>query len=193
MKETIKNLKRVYKYGKKYKKSLIIQMVCCVIFITINIILPIFGAKQLLYLTTNVYDELIGVSILVALIASFNALARVLLRRNTQKFFRGTTRDIQVDLGREILKIEVSDIDKNSTGKFTRRLGSDTDEMSRIFTMGMGHITGIITNLGIFIAVFIINKMVFIYYLIVTLILTLINLIKTEKYNKKDKEFREQN
>ena len=193
MKETIKNLKRVYKYGKKYKKSLIIQMVCCVIFITINIILPIFGAKQLLYLTTNVYDELIGVSILVALIASFNALARVLLRRNTQVFFRGTTRDIQVDLGREILKIEVSDIDKNSTGKFTRRLGSDTDEMSRIFTMGMGHITGIITNLGIFIAVFIINKMVFIYYLIVTLILTLINLIKTEKYNKKDKEFREQN
>ena len=193
MKETIKNLKRVYKYGKKYKKSLIIQMVCCVIFITINIILPIFGAKQLLYLTTNVYDELIGVSILVALIASFNALARVLLRRNTQVFFRGTTRDIQVDLGREILKIEVSDIDKNSTGKFTRRLGSDTDEMSRIFTMGMGHITGIITNLGIFVAVFIINKMVFIYYLIVTLILTLINLIKTEKYNKKDKEFREQN
>ncbi len=192
MKETIKNLKRVYKYGKKYKKSLYIQLFCCVIFITANIVIPIYGSKQLLSLTTNVYEELIGATVVVLIIAVVSALARVLLRRNTQKFFRGTTSDIQIDLSKEILKIEVSDMDKNSTGKFTQRLGRDTDEMSRIFTMGMGHLTGLLSDVGIFVAVFVINKMVFIYYAIISLILVLVNLLKVNKFNKKDKEFREQ-
>ena len=34
MKETLYNLKKVYKYGKKYKKALILQIICCIIFIT---------------------------------------------------------------------------------------------------------------------------------------------------------------
>ena len=55
MKETLKNLKKVYKYGKKYKKALIYQIICCIIFITFNIILPIITSKQLVYLTDNWY------------------------------------------------------------------------------------------------------------------------------------------
>lgn len=45
MKETLENLKKVYKYGKKYKKALIYQIICSIIFITFNIILPIITSK----------------------------------------------------------------------------------------------------------------------------------------------------
>ncbi len=193
MKETITNLKKVMEFGKKYKKAFYAQFFCCVVFVAVNIILPILGSKQLLYLTDNIYKELFYTSLLILAIAIFNAFVRVFLRRNTQIFFRGVARDIQVKLGNEILKIEVSDIDKNTTGKFVQRIGSDTNELSHIFTMGMGHITGLISNIGIFIAVFIINKIVFLYYLLVTLILTIIYLIKVRKFNQKDKEFRMQN
>jgi len=192
MKETLQNMKKVYKYGKKYKKSLIYQIICCIIFITFNIILPIITAKQLVYITDKLFGQLIIATIMVLIINIITHLFRVFLRRNTQIFFRGTTRDLQIALGKEILKIEVSEIDKNSTGTFVQRLGSDTDELSRIFTMGMGHLTGILTDIGIFVAVFIINKKVFMFYVLASCILTLIHLIKVKKVGEKDIIFRKQ-
>ena len=192
MKETLQNLKKVYKYGKKYKKALIYQIICCIIFITFNIILPIITSKQLVYLTDNSFEQLFIATVMVLVINVITHLFRVLLRRNTQIFFRGTTRDLQVALGKEILKIEVSEIDKNSTGTFVQRLGSDTDELSRIFTMGMGHLTGILTDIGIFVAVFIINKTVFGFYLLSSFILTIIHLIKVKKVGERDVIFRKQ-
>lgn len=192
MKETFSNLKKVYKYGKKYKKALFYQVICCIVFITFNIILPIITAKQLVYITDSLFSQLIIATIMVLLINIITHLFRVLLRRNTQIFFRGTTRDLQVALGQEILKIEVSEMDKNSTGVFVQRLGSDTDELSRIFTMGMGHLTGILTDIGIFVAVFIINKTIFFFYLIASIILTLVHLIKVKKVGEKDVLFRQQ-
>ena len=105
MKETLKNLKKVYKYGKKYKKALIYQIICCIIFITFNIILPIITSKQLVYLTDNLFKQLFIATVMVLVINVITHLFRVLLRRNTQIFFRGTTRDLQVALGKEILKI----------------------------------------------------------------------------------------
>ena len=77
MKETFKNIKKVYRHGRKYKKSLYVQIFCCICVITFNIIIPILGAKQILYLTDGIYEELIAVSILVACIAIFNAFVRV--------------------------------------------------------------------------------------------------------------------
>lgn len=192
MKGTLYNLKKVYKYGRKYKKALIYQIICCIVFITFNIILPIITAKQLVYLTDNLFQQLFIATIMVLIINIITHLFRVLLRRNTQIFFRGTTRDLQIALGKEILKIEISEMDKNSTGLFVQRLGSDTDEMSRIFTMGMGHLTGILTDIGIFVAVFIINKTIFLFYLIASLILTIIHLIKVKKVGEKDILFRKQ-
>ncbi|MBE6150066.1 MAG: ABC transporter ATP-binding protein [Firmicutes bacterium] len=192
MKETLQNLKKVYKYGKKYKKALIYQIICCVFFITFNITLPIITSKQLVYLTDNLFNQLFIATLMVFIINIFANIFKVLLRRNTQIFFRGTTRDLQIALGKEILKIEVSEIDKNSTGTFVQRLGSDTDELSRIFTAGMGHLTGILTDIGIFVAVFVISRKVFIFYLIASIILTIIHLVKVKKVGEKDVIFRKQ-
>jgi len=192
MRETMLNLKRVYKYGRKYKKALIYQIICCVFFISFNIVLPIVTSKQLVYITDSLFEELILATLIVLAINVFTHLFRVLLRRNTQIFFRGTTKDLQVALGKEILKIEVSEIDKNSTGAFVQRIGNDTDELSRIFTMGMGHLTGILTDIGVFVAVFIINKIVFLFYLLASLILTLFHLVKVKKVGERDVLFRRQ-
>lgn len=192
MKETLNNLKEVYKYGKAFRKNLFITLICCIVFITFNIIAPIYTAKQLLSLTESLFGELLVASFVVLLITIVTELFRVLLRRNTQVFFRGSAKNIQVALGREILKLQVSEIDKNSTGTFVQRLTGDTDELSRIFTMGLGHITGIITNVGIFVAVLIINYKIFLYYLVVSIILTLIHLLKVKKVGNKEKIFKEQ-
>ena len=62
MKETIENIKKVYLYGKEYKKHLI-GMIMGVIFGTIiGIIVPLLTAKQIVYFTSNVWNQLIIIS-----------------------------------------------------------------------------------------------------------------------------------
>ncbi len=192
MKETIDNLKKVYRYGKNYKKNLILFTLMSISFIIINIIAPIIVAKQLVYISKNLYVQLFIATIIILGINFIVAINHWILKRNTQVFFRGTTKDIQLSVAKEILKIELSDIDKQTSGTFIQRIGSDTDEMSKIFTRGMGYLTNILTDIGVFAAIFIINKVAFVFYLISALILILIHLYKVRNVNEKDKKYRKQ-
>lgn len=192
MRETFNNLKKVYSYGKKYRGALIWQIILSFFFIGFNIVLPIITAKQLIYLTENLVTQLFIATLLVLVINVINNIFKVILRRNTQIFFRGVAKDLQVDLCKEILKIEVAEFDKNATGTFVQRLGSDTDEMSHIFTSGISLLTGILTDIGIFVAVFIINKAVFLFYLVAAITLTAVHLYKVKKVGQKEVIFRNQ-
>lgn len=53
MKQTLKNIKTVYQYGKEYKSSLIFQTIGSLFGIAIGIALPILTAYQLVNLTDN--------------------------------------------------------------------------------------------------------------------------------------------
>ena len=192
MKETFNNLKKVYSYGKAYRKNLIIFTLVSCSFIIINIIIPVIGAKQIVYLSSSLFEELLMASFLILIIEFISATNHWILKRNTQVFFRGTTKNIQIAAAREILKIEINDVDHTTSGTFIQRIGNDTDEMSRIFTRGMGFLTNILTDIGIFVAVFLINKMVCLYYVVGAGVLTLIHLFKVQKVNEKDKIYRKQ-
>lgn len=192
MKETINNLKKVYKFGKKYKWSLIWQVVGCIIGITINIIIPLISAYLIVNFTNSAWEQVIYMAIVLSVVHIVDELKSVLIRKNTQIFRRGTVRNLQMKLGIEILNMEQSDIDSISSGVFIQRITNDTDKMAEMFTTGMGHLTGVISNVGSFIAILIIDYHMFIYYLFAAIILTLFNLIKTKKYGKKDIEYRNQ-
>ena len=192
MKKTFKNLKKVYKYGKKYKKNMIIFCLLSCLLILINVIYPIFTAKQLTNLTGGIFEELIFVTLIILGFDVLRSITMLVIKRNTQIFFRGTFKKLQLAVSKEILKIKVKDLDKNSSGVFIERLNQDCTELSHIFTVGVGHLTGIITNIGVFIAVFIISKRVFLFYLICSLIVTFIYIIKVKKVNIKDNILREQ-
>lgn len=192
MKKTINNLKRVYKYGKKYKKNLIIFTIISISNIAINIIYPIIAAKKLVALSSSLYTELLIAALICFGMSFLCDFTTVILRKNTQMFFRGTTKDIQINAAREILKIELSSIDKKGSGTFIQRINNDTDEMSRIFTRGMGYLTGILTDIGIYVAIYIINKIVFCFFLICSILLTFLHLLKVKKMNEEDRKYREQ-
>ena len=193
MKKTLRNLKTVYSYGKEYKSCLIFELIGSIFGLVIGIALPILTAYQLVYLTDNKWYQLIIMSIVVLVMGIIGAFKTVLIRKNTQKFTIGVSTKIQKLLGKEILKISQTDMDTNSTGVFVQRMTSDAEELSYIFTIGFGRCVMILSSIGTFISIFIINKMVFFYYLIVTAILTLLHFIKSNKYIAKDKQRRHQN
>lgn len=122
----------------------------------------------------------------------FSNINTILLRKNTQVFRRNTVKNIQLDLGKQIIKISQKELDSNSSGLFVQRMISDTDKMSEMFTVGVGYLVGVISNIGVFIAIFIMSKPIFLYYLIASLILTMLHLIKSKKYGEKDIEHRKQ-
>ena len=190
MKRTIRNLKYVYNYGKEYKKALIFESIGSIFGIVIGITLPILSAKQVVYLTDNMWIQLVFMSFIILIIGIIGALKTVLIRKNTQKFTVGVTEKMQKQLGTEILKITQTELDSNSTGTFVRRMTSDTDELANMFTTGFGRCVGIISSIGTFISILIINRIVFVYYAFVASILTSLHIIKSKKYSLKDKEKR---
>ena len=192
MKETINNLKKVYQFGKDFKTSLFLATFFSFVFIIVNVVYPIFTAKQITTLTSGSFDQLIIASIVVLVFAILGALRMFIIRKNTQIFFRGTFKKLQLAVSREILKIRIKDLDENSSGVFIERLNKDCNELSHIFTMGVGNLTGILSNIGVFIAVLIINGWLFIYYLIASIIVTLLHLRKVKRVNFKDNILRKQ-
>ncbi len=192
MKETIRNLKKVYSYGKKYKINLICEIIGATIATTIGIVLPLLVAKQIIYLTDNVWQQVIFVSLIILLVTICEKANSVFLRKNTQTFRRGTVKNIQVKLGKEILKINQTELDNNSSGVFIQRIVNDTNQMAKMFTEGLGYIAGVVRNIGAFVAILILNWQMFLYYLVASIILTLLQLRKTKKYGEKDLEYRKQ-
>lgn len=192
MKETINNLKKVYIYGKEYKSCLIIQIICCIVGIAINISIPLISAKFIVKFTDSIWNQALFMALILLGISSVNEVKTLIIRKNTQIFRRGTVRNMQMSLGRETLKLEQSVLDSNSSGAFIQRLTNDTDIMAGMFTTGMGKLTGFLSNIGSFVAILIIDYHMFIYYLISAIVLTILHYIKNEKVGKKDIEFRNQ-
>lgn len=190
MQETLTNLKKVFKYGKNFKINLIIQVICSIFRVIIGVILPLFAAKQIVYFTDNIWKQAIYISIVICVINILQNLNTVIFRKNTQIFRRGTVKNIQIHLGNEILKLKQEELDKNSSGKYIQRIVNDTDNMSSIFTSGMSNLTAVVSSIGVFIAVFFINKKVFLYYFITSVILVFLQMVKMKKYGQKDKEYR---
>lgn len=192
MKETFTNIKKVYQYGKEYKKNLIMLIVGTFSGAIIGVVLPLLTAKQIVYFTSDTIEQVIGVSLIILLVQAYRAFAALFfVRRNSQRFRRGTMKNIQIELGKEVLKISQTDMDSNSSGMFIQRVTNDTEKISDFFWEGLNSLRNILANVGSLFAIFIINFQAFLYYLFVSIVLTLIHIIKTNKFGKKDREYRD--
>lgn len=186
MKETIKNLKKVFKISNEYRKYFVWILITSVIQMIVGIVLPLYTAQQIVLFSENIYEELFLTSLMVLIISIINEINSFVMGISCRKFRMGTIKNLQMRLGTEILKIREADIQKNGTGTFIERLTNDTDKMADMFTHGTGYISKTLMNAGIFIAVFTINKYVFLFYFVVASLLTCLYLLRTSKMGKLD-------
>ena len=193
MRKTFINLKKVYKkYGKEYKSSLIKIFIFSLFGIVTNICLPLLSAKFIVSFTDSRFEQAIYMSLVILGVYAIENIKILLIRKNNQVFRRGTVRNIQMALGREILSLDQETLDSNSSGTFIQRLTNDTEKMSRIFTNGMVIIIKFLSAIGSFIAILIIDYHMFLYYVTASSILTILNYIKNEKVGEKEKELRKE-
>ena len=191
MKETVKNLRSVYQFGKKYKKNFLFFTIATCFGVLFNVIVPILTAQQIVYLTNNQFYQLILSTLLIFAILFLNTIKIVVIQKNTSKYFRGVSKSIQNQLGSEMFKLKQKEIDNSSSGALIKRLTDDVSQMSHVFTIGEGYLTAILSKIGIFITIFIINKIIFLYYVCCSAILIWIDLNGLKKYTKKNMEYKE--
>lgn len=169
------NLKRTWKYIKQAKLNLIGYGLVSIIEAIISAIIPLLSAKVILNITNGVINQLIISAIAVFLIELILYVMFYFKGFFYQKIYQKTLITIQKALAREILNLEVEEIDKNSSGLFIDRLNNDTQDISALFMEYAYWISYIITNVGVLVTVFILNKYMFIYAIITSILVYFIN------------------
>ena len=192
MKEFLKNIKYAWKFTKDQKSKLIKYIVCNIIAIFISIVVPILSAKIIIALTDSAFLQLIFIALMIFLIENLRNIIYYFSRGYSQTIYRESFVTIQTALGKEMLKLENKVIDSNSSGVFIQRLTNDTSKLADIFNLLSMNLSNIITDIGIFIAVFIINKYAFIFLVIMTLVTYFVEEKRATIYNKEDKSFRKE-
>ena len=191
MKKLINNLKFAWSYSKSEKKSLIIFVICEIISILISIVIPIIMANVIVSFTGNKLLQVILLMTGIYLIENIRNLIYFFSNKCMQVIYRETMIRIQYDLGREMLKLSNKTLDNEGSGVFIQRLNNDTSAMSDVFAYMIQILSDVIANVGVFIAVFIINKIMFVFLVIMIVVIYIIEKIRTTKRNELDKAFRE--
>ena len=169
------NLKRTWKYIKQTRMNLVGYGVVSIIEAIIGAIIPLLSAKVILNITNGIINQLILSAIAVFFVDLILYIAFYFKGFFYQKIYQKTLILVQKALAKEILNLEVEEIDKNSSGLFIDRLNKDTQDIAGLFMEYAYWISYIITNVGVLVTVFILNKYMFIYAVITSIVIYFIN------------------
>ena len=185
------NLKKSFKYAKGARLMLFLYIFFGALLAFIGVIAPLLSAKELLYVTDGTFKKLVIIALCVFAVEISRNICRALSRITSRLFAREVMKHIQIDMAGEILKIKTADLDKKSSGVFISRLNTDSGKISDIFLKLNYDITDLISSIGVLVAIFFINKIVFCYFLVVVFIIFLVKRKRIITYFIRDKKFRE--
>lgn len=185
-----RNFKRTWKYVKEERGKLIICLILSGILCLISAINPLFSAKLLLNLTDGVLDNLLKVAFFVFIVEITRNIVHFLYGIIFNKYMMNTVSILQYNIAKETLRLETFELDKKSSGVFIDRLNNDSREIINIFNSFGETLIEVVTNLGVLTAIFFVNKIIFIYYLITMIILFILEKKKMKKFFEIDKKRR---
>ena len=110
--------------------------------------------------------------------------------RQYEVIFRNVFTNVQYELGKEILTLSNKSLEENGSGMFIQRIIGDTRTISAIFTDINRYMNGILSNIGIIVSFFVINKPMFFFVIFSLIIKMTIETKRINTYNKSEKEFR---
>lgn len=179
-----KNMKKTFKYTKGARWFLVIYTIAAILDGVIGIVLPIVSAKVILNITGKAMNQLILVSLALLGIEFLRCLVGATKSIAYRKLHQRTVLNVQSKMIKETLNIEVSEIDKQSSGLFIDRLNKDASDLSDVFGQVSYWTTTIISNIGVLVAIFILNKYLFIYAIFTSLFIFLLSKKKVNKESK---------
>ena len=189
-KELKTNLKMCWYFVKEEKPYFVLLAILSLVLAGIGFILPLFSAQLLLKLTDGLLKDLMLVAIIIFFIEIFRNIVAYFFRRIFELYSIKATTNAQIKMFEETLKIKTSEIEDNTTGMFVDRINNDTEEIINTFSQLCSVTINIISNIGVFLAVFVINKYMFLYFVISFIIIVIIETKRTNIYYERTKKMR---
>lgn len=190
MREFIKNIKKLKKYCNGQSKRIIMLFVFSLFMVILNVIMPLISARTIVLLTENNYLRLFYMAVVLFIIDMIYSLFDYLTHRFKLKLFRDILNELVIDLSKNILKIENQCLDSHGSGVFIQRLTVDAGRLSEVIDTTILKITNILRYVGIIFAIFIVNKLVFIYVILMLVVLFVLEHFRTLKKKENDKVYR---
>ena len=187
MKEFIQSLKFTWKYAKKEKGRIILFGMANLFNVIFSILIPMIDAKIIIELTANHFERLIFMAICLTVNEVLYDLFDFLSRRLSVVVYHHTREILGMDLGKNILKLENNSLDEHGSGVFIQRMTGDTDKLADVFNHLVSMFSSLVKYIGILIAIFIVNKIVFLFTLIILIIRYLIERARANRRKKDDK------
>lgn len=184
------NLKKTWKYIKSAKMNLVGYGAVSISEAIISAILPLLSAKVILNITNEVINQLVISALVVFFIEIILYVMYYFKSFFYRRIYQKTLINIQKSLAKEILNLETAEIDKNSSGLFIDRLNKDTQDIAGLFMEYTYWISYIITNVGVLFTVFVLNKYLFVYALISSIVVFIINRKRITKQYEVQKELK---
>ena len=184
------NLKMCWYFVKEEKLYFVLLAILSLVLAGIGFILPLFSAQLLLKLTDGLLKDLILVAIIIFFIEMFRNIVAYFFRRIFELYSIKATTNAQIKMFEETLKIKTSELEDNTTGMFVDRINNDTEEIINTFSQLCSVTINIISNIGVFLAVFVINKYMFLYFVISFIIIVIIETKRTNIYYERTKKMR---
>ena len=184
------NFKKTWKYIKTAKMSLVGYGTVSIVEAIISAILPLLSAKVIINITNGVINQLVISALVVFFIEIVLYVIFYFKSFFYRRIYQKTLINIQKALAKEILNLEIAEIDKNSSGLFIDRLNKDTQDIAGLFMEYTYWISIIISNVGVLFTIFVLNKYLFIYALISSIVVFLINKKRITKQYEVQKELK---
>ena len=156
----------------------------------IGFIIPLLSAQLLLKLTDGLLKDLMIVAIIMFFVEMLRNVVTYFLRKYFELYSIKAITNAQIKMFEETLKIKAAEIEDNTTGMFIDRINNDTEDIVTTFSHLCTVIINIISNLGVFLAVFVINRYMFLYFVISFIIIVIIENKRTNIYYERTKKLR---
>lgn len=190
LKNYLRNLKKIYYYARQQKKIFLGYVISKVFLAGLGIVSPLLMAKELTFLTDGLLDQLLKVALMIFVLDILTSIGYYLSAKLDWKFILEILKSIQLDMAREMLRVETSEVDKKSSGFFIERMTKDSSNIVRDIPSITTDVTSIISSIGIMGAIFIISKIFFFYYLFYMVVIFILENKRTTKRNTIDKRYR---
>lgn len=190
MKEFISNLKKLNKYCKGQKCKIILFFLFSLFMVALTVVMPLINAKFIVLLTQNNFVRLFYMAIFLFLMEMGYDLFNYFAHKIKLKLFRDVLNELVIDLSKNILRIENKSLDSHGSGVFIQRLTWDASRLSEVIDVTVLKFTNILRYIGIIVAIFIVNKLVFIYVIVLLIILFVLEHYKTLTKKENDRIYR---
>ena len=189
-KELKTNLKMSWYFVRVEKLYFIILVILSLMLAGLSFIIPMLSAQLLLKLTDGLLKDLMLVAIIIFFIEILRNVILYFFRKIFELYSIKATTNAQIKMFEETLKIKTAVIEDNTTGMFIDRINNDTEDIINTFSNLCSVFINMISNAGVFLAVFVINKYMFIYFVLSFIVIAVIENKRNNIYYERTKKLR---